>query len=253
MRIQCAPNFRDLAGLPAADGRTIATGRLFRSERVHPEAGSADAEVLAAHGLKLVCDLRGPREIQTAPNLFWQEQGVEILELNVNQDLRGVARLDLLESMPGDTGALQMMYHTYRALPRAVARHLGEVGRRIAAGQVPLLVHCTAGKDRTGVVIAMLLAALGTPRPAIYENFLESNERFSTEVVEATRLLMNGLLKTAISDAALQALSGVRKEYLDESFATIETEYGGVDNYLEQAGGLTRELRRRMQAVLLAV
>jgi len=251
MRIECAPNFRNLGGLPAADTRRIAPGLVFRSERVHPFVDSSDAAALAARGLRLVCDLRGPQEILAAPNVFWRGQGVEILEMNVNEDLRGVARLDLLETLPGETGALQMMRHTYRALPRAVSRHLEGLFSRIASGHVPMLVHCTAGKDRTGVVVAMLLAALGTPRQAIYENFLESNARLSPEVVEATHALMDDLLRTPIGEAALHALSGVREEYLDESFAVIEAEYGGVDSYLEQAGGLTPERRQQMQAILL--
>ena len=211
----------------------------------------ADTEYLTTCGVKLVCDLRGGHEIQATPNLFWQKLGVEILELNVNADLRGASRLDLMEDDPSEAAASAMMCHTYRALPRAAAGHLKQLFQRIAAGHLPLLVHCTAGKDRTGVVIALLLAALGTPRDAIYADYLESNAKPSPLVVTSTRVIMDHLLKTPISEEALQALTGVRKEYLEESFAAIDEEFGSIDIYLHQATGLTPHLRRQLRDILL--
>lgn len=249
-RLAAAPNFRDIGGLPAASGRRVAYGRVFRSEAVL-SPGPDDLAVLEAHGVRLVCDLRTAPERAGAPNAFWRARGVELLELDIVADIRGRAHLDAMQADPGEGGAIELMRLTYRALPAAAAEHLRQLFRRIDEGHLPLLVHCTAGKDRTGVVIAMLLAALGAPREAIYADYLESGKRPNPAVSQATRELMSRLLGGPVEEAALQALAGVRPEYLDESFAAVEAAYGSVDGYLLQAAGLDEALRGRVRERLL--
>ena len=249
-RLLGTPNFREVGGLPAAGGRRVAHGRLFRSEAVLAPAG-ADLAALEAHGLSLVCDLRSAPERSAAPNRFWRERGVEILELDIVADIRGQSHLEALVADPGEAGAVELMRLSYRALPQAAAGHLRELFRRIAAGHLPLLVHCTAGKDRTGVVIALLLWALGVEREAIYADDLESGGRGSPAVAEATGELMTRLLGRPLQPAALEALCGARREYLDESFAVIEASHGSPDAFLADVAGLDPALRERVRDQLL--
>jgi protein-tyrosine phosphatase len=249
MALTCAPNFRDLGGLPARDGRRIAPGRLFRSEAL-PAPGAVDAAVLDRHGMRLVCDLRSARERGEAPNAFWVDRGVELIELDIAADIRGTAHWDAMVVDPGEAGAVELMRLTYRALPDAAAPHLRRLFDRIDAGDTPLMVHCTAGKDRTGVVVALLLSALGTPREAIYADYLETENRPNPAVVEATRRIMTHGLGRPVEAGALAALCGVRSAYLDESFAAIASGYGSLERYLE-AAGLDAAKARRIQDRLL--
>jgi protein-tyrosine phosphatase len=248
--IGCAPNFRDIGGLRTADGSRVASGRVFRSEAVVAPA-EADAARLADYGIRLVCDLRSEQERTSAPNDWWRTQGAELMELDITADIRGTAHLDAMIADPGEAGALALMRLTYRALPEAAAGHLARLFRRIADDHLPLVVHCTAGKDRTGVVVAMLLSALGVPREAIYADYLESNARANQEVVAATRAIMVARLGHPVEEAAIQALCGVRRDYLDECFSVIDADYGGVGRYLAEAAGLDSALAAHVRRRLL--
>jgi len=248
--IDCAPNFRDIGGLPAADGLHVAHGRVFRSEAVlEPQA--LDAGRLSSHGVRLVCDLRGKGELISAPNAFWQGQGAELLELDIAADIRGNAHWEAMQADPGERGAIQLMRLTYRALPAAAAGHLAKIFTRVAGRHLPLVIHCTAGKDRTGVVIALLLAALGTPRAEILTDYLASGTRLNPQVIAATRAIMDHGLGRPVDEAALQALCGVREEYLNESFTAIEADHGSVGVYLRDAAGLDDAMTRKLRGNLL--
>jgi protein-tyrosine phosphatase len=248
--IGCAPNFRDIGGLRSADGSQVANGRVFRSEAVLAPA-EADAARLAAHGIRLVCDLRSEHERACAPNDWWRTQSAELMEFDITADIRGSAHLEAMIADPGEAGALELMRLTYRALPEAAAAHLARLFRRIADDHLPLVVHCTAGKDRTGVVVALLLSALGVPREAIYADYLESNARANQAVVAATRAIMVARLGRPVDEAVIQALCGVRPEYLDQCFAVIDSDYGGIDRYLTHAAGLDLALAGQVRRRLL--
>ena len=83
----CAPNFRDLGGAPAADGRQVAFGLVFRSEAVLAPT-DADASILRAHRMRLVCDLRGDHERSLAPNAWWRAQDAALLELDTTAGMQ---------------------------------------------------------------------------------------------------------------------------------------------------------------------
>lgn len=140
------------------------------------------------------------------------------------------------------------MLASYRAKPKAMAPHLKRwIDHMIDDEQLPTLIHCTGGKDRTGVVIAFLLAAIEVPRLAIDEDYLASDfhtgRRFLPAVLEAMRAVYNGPIDPAMIDPML----GVRLEYLDAAFEAA----GPFDAYLDDWIGLTPERRNRLRALLL--
>jgi protein-tyrosine phosphatase len=247
----CAPNFRDIGGLRAGGGRRVARGLVFRSEAVLAPSAE-DAQYLDGHGVRLVADLRGVREREAAPNHWWRGRGVALLEMDISADIRGTAHWQAMRDDPGEAGAVALMRLTYRALPRATASHMEILFGRIAQGDLPVAVHCTAGKDRTGVVIALLLTALGVPRDEIYADYLKSGACLNPRVVEATRGIMEHGLGGQVDEAALHAVCGVRAEYLDASFAAIEEDYGSAARYLSEAAGLTEALSAALHRRLLA-
>lgn len=235
MRLETAPNFRDLGGMAAAGG-IVRRGLVFRSEALlTPTDG--DAATLEALGVVLVCDLRSDGERVRAPNRWWQARGIERL------DLDPLARIPaaeepwrLLRAEPDAAGARAAMLRTYDALPAAAAPDLALILRRIAAGRVPMLIHCTAGKDRTGFVSAMLLTALGVSRDDVVADYLASAGRRTAAATEATRLLVLERAGPAVSDAAIRTLMGVDDSYISASFAAIDRRHGGMDAYLAELG-----------------
>jgi protein-tyrosine phosphatase len=237
MALTCAPNFRDLGGLPARDGRRIAPGRLFRSEAL-PAPGAVDAAVLDRHGMRLVCDLRSARERGEAPNAFWVDRGVELIELDIAADIRGTAHWDAMVVDPGEAGAVELMRLTYRALPDAAAPHLRRLFDRIDAGDTPLMVHCTAGKDRTGVVVALALEAGGVSRQAIVDDYLATAERIDGII---DRLLSSPTYRPELEGHDPQSHAPVPGT-MERVLALVDDEYGGAAQWLSDNGLSSAEL-----------
>lgn len=249
MILSCAPNFRDLGGQPAGAGRRVRHGQLYRSEAI-PALAPEEAQTLAALGIRLVCDLRSAMERDQAAG-HWPRSGATVLPMDVVADFR--ANRDPLAAMranPGEAGAVALMTATYDALPAACAPHLVTLFDRLASGDTPVLVHCTAGKDRTGFVVAMLLHALGVPEDAIMADYLRSGDCPNPAVMAATRGIMETALGGAVEESALMALTGVRPAYLEVSHARIRRDHGSVTRYLREVAGLDEEMQARLIATL---
>lgn len=217
------------------DDRVMRDGLIYRSEAVRAPR-EADAETLRSLDIRSVFDLRGPGERDAAPNDWWRAHGAVIEEVDLVADIRHAG--DHWRALVDDPaeGGRAMMLATYAALPLAVLPHLDRLFTTVAAGRGATLVHCSAGKDRTGVVIALLLTAIGIDRAVIVDDYLESGRRRNPRIVECTRDLLAARLGVAPSDRALNALTGVDACYLEASFAVIDERYGSIDRYFVDAG-----------------
>ncbi|WP_404477291.1 tyrosine-protein phosphatase [Novosphingobium sp. BL-52-GroH] len=230
-------NFRDVGGLPAAGGRTVRSGVIYRSEGPASFVENHHAE-LGELGFRSVADLRSSMERDKAPHL-WCGPGCRLLDLDMNTDLRAQGE-DMWKSLgrePTAGRAMEVMAHNYGLMPQAFLRHLPAMVDALLAGDVPMLVHCTAGKDRTGVVIALFLELLGVPRGAIVEDYRRSD-------VFGANLKMSGHLKKGLQetfgfvppDDMVAVLIGVDDKFLDRAFEALDGEWGSIDGYFEAAG-----------------
>jgi protein-tyrosine phosphatase len=253
LRFKGVQNFRDLGGYLAGDGRSLRRGRVFRSGSL---AGLAEADqpILRELGIRLVCDLRSGDERKHHPSPWPADCRPRELHVDVNADLRaGNAQLlRLLLEDPSTDGARRLMLETYASLPAACARGLGRLFSELAAGDgLPALIHCTAGKDRTGFVCAMLLHALELPAETIRADYLHS-----AALIDAARLaasvgpLLERMLGVRATADMLAVVNGVDDAFLDAAYARITQDHGSVEAYL-QAVGLDEALRRCLQAQLL--
>lgn len=243
---------RDVGGLHTREGHRVAHGRLFRSgapERLLPEVMAR----LRAHGIRVVCDLRCDDE-RGHGAADWAGATPRELHLAVLPDNRttGDALIRPLLEDPSGGNSRQLMMEAYRGMPRGFARSLARfIDTLLDDDTLPVLVHCTEGKDRTGFVCALVLLALGVEREQVYADYLLSREGFDREHLRAS--LERGLdapLAQPPADAALDAL-GVHADYLDAALREVELGWGSVDRYLEEAGGLDAARRRALRARLL--
>ena len=243
---------RDLGGLRARDGRRIRAGVLFRSGAIAPVA-SGEGALLHAAGLKLVCDLRGEAERRAHAISSWPAPAPRTVLLGLDALEEGTALCSAaLVRNPCAQTARALMMRTYELLPHACAPRLGALIEALAGGEVPALIHCTAGKDRTGFVVAALLSALQVPREAILADYLQSARADRVAVAHArTARIMQLLLGRALDDATVAVLSTVEPGFLETSFTVVEREYGSMDQYLVHAAGINVAVRDRLQRVLL--
>ncbi|MBD0273525.1 MAG: tyrosine-protein phosphatase [Acetobacteraceae bacterium] len=181
--LQGCSNLRDLGGYRAADGRRVRFGRVFRSASL-AALTDADLSAFAATGIRTVCDLRGEREAARAPSrLPAAGPGApEVVRLPIEPRV-GASLRDLLareEATGEDTyELLRAAYAAYATdhLPRY--RALFDLLLR--EERLPLLFHCSAGKDRTGFGAALLLTALGVPRETAIADYLATNRIWKRE------------------------------------------------------------------------
>ncbi|MEW1865042.1 tyrosine-protein phosphatase [Streptomyces sp. NBC_00669] len=274
-------NFRDVGGLPTADGRRVRPGVLFRSGHL-AHADEQDAAFLASLGLHTVFDFRNGDDIAlegpdvTLPGT--RNINIPLSDPAQNADFWRTVRngdLDALHAALGDGRGAERMEASYRKL---ILERTSEHGRMLAllagpsddaqdgrqpvttaaaaaAGPsdraaVPALLHCAAGKDRAGTSMAIILLALGVERSAIEADYLESNARHRRyKVVRG-----DGSTGTAIDPAVrelLDPLFEARIEYLRAAFDTIEQHWGSVDRYLEEGLALAPAARARLRDRLL--
>ncbi|MFW2828745.1 tyrosine-protein phosphatase [Sphingomonas sp. ID0503] len=236
MSLATAPNFRDFGGHVTRSGATVRSGLIYRSEALL-EPTEEDARVLADKGIALVCDLRSEQERDHAPNAWFRARGIEHLELDILQRIkREGGPWAVLAAQPDAAGATAAMQTVYAGMPDAGGDFLVTIFDRIAAGRLPLLIHCTAGKDRTGFVSAIILAALGVAEEDIFADYLLSAGRRTARAREATRVMLQSRVEAVLDEATLDTLMGVEPDYLRTSFDTIRARYGGVEPYLAEHG-----------------
>lgn len=230
----CAPNFRDLGGILLDDGRIVQNRRVYRSEAIQmPDTD--DVTGLNAFGIRTVIDLRSTAERGAAPG-YWSGRDVEVHEIELAADPRRAHALDTLRENQSSDGVRKFMGAGYEAFPSACAPAVRAMFELVAAGKTPLLIHCTAGKDRTGFLIAMLLAGTGAPFEAISRDYLKSGDGISAANIEGSRFAMNHRLHSPLDDDAMRELVGVRDEFLLASMRIIDSEYGSVPDYLYAIG-----------------
>ncbi len=170
LTIEGLANLRDAGGLPLRGGGQTRTGVLLRSESLEAVPPAAARQLLDAHGVRVVLDLRTPREIELRPSATVAAAGVPTVELT----LIGSSR-DALPEAGDDTDPMLRAYRGYLADHPA---NVVEAVRRIAElDSGAALVHCAAGKDRTGVIVALMLDAVGVEREAVVADYALSAER----------------------------------------------------------------------------
>ena len=246
-------NFRDFGGYETVDGRTIRWGRLYRSDDLSTLT-VADRDYLESIGIKLVCDFRSDNERTSRPSEKIDARGWNTVNLTVKSGGMDPSELQRKIRTGGLVG-LEMertLQSAYRSYVTDYKEEWAAMFERIAdADNLPAVLHCTAGKDRTGFASALVLLALGVPREIVYEDYLLTNtylENFQRFVVRWTPLY--SFFRTNTDD--LLPLLEARRLYLETSLATIDALYGSFDGYLENALGVDAKRRAALRANLLS-
>jgi protein-tyrosine phosphatase len=248
-----AGNFRSLGGLLTRDGRRLRPHFLMRSDRL-AHLTPAGWEQLATTGLATICDLRSGVECAEHPNQVPAILGIEEVACEVDNDLRGNRTLrELLIAQPSSAGAEALMIEIYRRLPQQAAPALRRIVDRLLGGGAPLLIHCTAGKDRTGFTIAILLHALGVAQDEIERDYLASSTwlHASTHRESMTMGWLGKIVPADALDGVCEALLGARITYLRAALDAIARDFGSVERYLDVAVGVDAAKRERLRDLAL--
>jgi len=253
IEITGARNLRDLGGYRTIDGRETKKGVLYRSDHLS-KVTKRDIEKVAALGVKTVYDLRGEEERKSSPERLPEIVPIKVVSLPIfyqGLDPYATARRIVIRGDVEEGEFHNLMIEAYRSYVLDFRSQWSSLLKGLAEPEnLPALIHCTYGKDRTGVAVAIVLRSLGVPREKVMEGYLLSN-KFWESKTELYSCLANCASCFRTPRSEVRALMEVRPEYLQASFATIDGHYGSFENYLDQGLNIDEQILERLREALL--
>lgn len=238
LKLDGVHNFRDYGRYAAAGGAKIKAGVLWRSAQ-HGDASDADLAAIADLGLAAVIDLRGPSERSAKPCRRPDSFSAQVF--TYPEETAGLAlHTEAADGVVTEAEARAAMLRLYDGIAFRenlvpMLRCHFEVLKRSAE---PSLVHCVAGKDRTGFAVALFQHALGVSRDDIVADYLLTNVAGNIEARIAAGAEQIRAHRGPITDATIRVLMGVEEDYIVAAFAAVEARHGGLDAYLADVIGV---------------
>jgi protein-tyrosine phosphatase len=218
LALQGASNFRDLGGYATRDGRTTRWRHIFRSNHLG-QLTAEDIEIVRALGVKSAFDFRGVEE-RAAGVCVVNE--ITVHSLPIEPTVVASLRAELARGALTGPVALELMRESYRNYVRHNTNSFRMLFGHLLEDRAPLVIHCTAGKDRTGFASALILHALGVPDDIIAEDYLLTNQHYKRDATAATDL----------PEDVRNAIGNVEASYLAAAFEAVAKDYGDLETYL---------------------
>lgn len=242
-------NFRDLGGYVNTAGKTVKWGKLYRSSLL-TNITEKDKDTLEKLGVSWICDLRSTSEIAAKPT--------PVLAHIKNRHIPiGTAKNESTESqkidIPDDHRVYEpLMGESYRVFVQSKDGFREIFNDIIEKEEVPFLFHCTAGKDRTGVLGALLLKLLDIPENTILADY-ELTNQYADNILGEMQGLVNAFSNSEkkIDLENFRPMAEARPAYLEIAFDEMQKEYGSVDAYLEKGIGITPSEKAKFQTMML--
>lgn len=226
-------NLRDFGGSTTQEGRSVRRGQLYRSASLH-ELSPGHLDGVRALGIGTIVDLRynAEREVHATP---WQALGCGTYWFRDHVPASAGGLDQLLDSGEVTAGwAREMMTDTYRTMPYMILEGIRAFFEAAADGEGAVLVHCTSGKDRTGITSALMLSVLGVPREAIVADYL-ATRRFDILASAAYRR-EGGFPMERIE--ALRPIFSVEPAYIETTLDWLAERHGSVEQFLRSEAGV---------------
>jgi protein-tyrosine phosphatase len=234
LNLEGASNFRDLGGYPTSDGRTVRWRQIFRSNHLG-HLTEADIATVRRLGVRSAFDFRGRDERAAAlcgiADITVHSLPIEPTVVTALRALLAAGRLTT-----GD--ALEIMRESYRGYVRQNTHSFRTLFSHLVEDRAPLVIHCTAGKDRTGFACALILHALGVPDDSIADDYLLTNQFYRRDPAASPDLPQD------IRDA----IGSVQTSFLAAAFEALQADYGGLEGYLKDGLGIGEPERASLQA-----
>jgi protein-tyrosine phosphatase len=234
LNLQGASNFRDLGGYPTTDGRLTRWRQIFRSNHLG-HLTEADIEVVRGLGVRNAFDFRGLEERAGATCGVSE---ITIHSLPIEPTVVAALRARLESGSLRAADALEIMRESYRNYVRHNTHSFRGLFAHLLEDRAPLVIHCTAGKDRTGFASALILHALGVPDDDIAEDYLLTNRFYRRDPSAGAEL----------PEDVRQAIGCVEMSYLAAGFDAIRADYGDLEAYLRDGLELGAPERATLKA-----
>jgi len=254
LAFEAIENFRDYGDYQTASGRRLAKGRLYRSAS-HGRATDADLAALEALDLAVIVDLRRPGERERDPARRPAGFKGQVIQNDQGESAGDDPWWTFVRNSDLSEAAFRGYLNNYYREAPFVERHVdlfSRYFRALAEADGPVLIHCAAGKDRTGVLAALTHHLAGVHHDDILADYLLTNnpERMAARAPMVAQVIHEATGRTA-TDAAVRAAIGVEAEYLAAAFEVILAAHGSIDAYLAEVLGVDAAPREALEARLL--
>lgn len=252
-------NVRDVGGYPAVDGGVVAHGRLLRGEvvtrrqpdgTIHGTWDPADGPTFRGLGLRTVIDLRSDHEVDTTVSAWTEASGGETVRLPLAQGGEGADTDFVRQLLSGERASFSQddltAFYTDTLISRA------EVFARVVEivsdpDRLPALIHCTAGKDRTGLAVALVMELLGCPRDAVVADYALTGVLRPNRVAAYAPMFVDAGVDPEVARPLFETPAASMRDAL----AHLDVAFGGAARYLEELGGMPRERVERLRGALV--
>jgi protein-tyrosine phosphatase len=232
-------NFRHLGGYPTADGGWVRWGQVFRADALH-KLTETDVEAFAGLGVRTVFDLRGDAERDEFPGPF---ESIHLPIVGRPEDAEAPLPDRELTAADGE-GMLRDLY--VGALTHSASKFGVLLTALAEAERLPVVFHCHGGKDRTGIVAAIFLLALGVDRETVLDDY-EATRRYRKPEHQQDSLAK--ILASGVTPEAAAAVLGAPRWAMAEAIDAIDIAYGGVDAYLTTMADLSPATLQQLRAL----
>ncbi len=260
-RLTGVENMRDLGGYPTKDGRTIKNGIFYRGA-ASIKLSSKQQEGLSRLGLKTLFDFRSEYEVRLNPDMIpagclyinasgIQDMGSAMDEMSENGNLD---MKTLLKKADGNREMIDMLdgylVDGYRQMARSPVAFATFFKHLLDSNGTPVLFHCTAGKDRTGICAALILRVLGVSQEVVTEDYLLSN-RYRKAEIWRTMFLLNLAVRDRRLKESIRKMLGVQQEFLQAFFDEVNAVYGSFDAFVNKGLELTDVNIKHLKSISL--
>ncbi|MCD9616588.1 tyrosine-protein phosphatase [Chryseobacterium gleum] len=238
-------NFRTVGNIKNTEGRTLKEGKFYRSAHLH-RLKKRSFNRFDELGIREIIDLRNSKEIAQKPDQIPADNTYKKYSAFEDEgDQLSRAKKLVLKGKVDASDADKRMIDFYREYVTENPKTIKTIITEVLESKDPVLYHCTAGKDRTGIITALILTILKFDKETIYNDYLLSNN-YRKDLVQKRLRLANRLhfLYPKMDLEVLEKLSWVEKRYLDAAFEEINKKYGSADAYIQQGLGISYAKRR---------
>ncbi|RAK52661.1 tyrosine-protein phosphatase [Phenylobacterium deserti] len=248
--VEGVQNFRDVGGYRTIDGRRVRWGVIYRSAGLS-QIAPGEADELGSLGIRTVHDLRSKGERANEPTR-WPGAGQPIIKArDYDMDMSGFAKA--FAGGINETKARQTFAAFYPGILDSHREQFRELFQTLLSAEGPVLYHCSAGKDRTGVATGLVLTALGVPRETVLADYALSNRYYRMNLSPAANRAPTAEMRmfASLPPEVVKVFQGVEPEYLEAVFDEIDRRHGGFDVYLQKELGVGPAELAKLKATYL--
>jgi len=237
-------NFRDFGSYSTSNGTHIKKGLLYRSGDLS-KATDTDLEYLSSLDIKTICDLRSESERKNEPDRVPTARPFTFFNIPMRPiiDYHARSLRRLVSLMFGEERHLDYIAESRQAYREYAINYLPQLKalfQRISEPEnLPLLIHCSAGKDRTGVVSSLIQLVLGVPLETVMEDYLKTNEYMNVYKKDVYRRLSRLGIFGIPWKKMYGPLFAARSDFLNAAIAQVKEEFGAVDEWFRRGLGLS--------------